>query len=638
MKKTKNFFSRFYLGLVLLFFYLPILYVVVFSFNDSKSLTNFTGFSLQWYERMFNDRTMMEAIGYTVIIAVIATIVSTVIGTITAIGLSKSKRILRDVVLQINDLPMLNPDIVTAIGLMLLFTSLNVETGFWTLLLAHIIFCIPYVILSIMPKIRQLDNNLAEAALDLGATPWQALIQVIVPQIMPGIVSGALIAFTMSFDDFVISFFTTGPGVNNISTLVYAQSKRINPSINALSAMIVLVVTVVLILVNVVPIIKEKQAAKRPVDAEMKTSKPLIPLVAGITCAALVVCLFGFQMLSKSSSTSDKDPMSLYGCNVLNVYNAGEYIGEEVNSKFEEEYNVRINYSMFASNEEMYTKLMGGSKYDVLIPSDYMIERLIDEDLIQPLDKARITNWSNIYSGILNQAFDPNSDYSVPYFWGTVGILYNHNNVDPSDVESQGYNILHNEKYKGKVFVYDSERDSFMMAFKALGYSMNTENSDEIQEAYQWLLEMDDKVSPAYVTDEVIDAMLNGERDIAVVYSGDAAYILSENEEMSFYMPESGTNFWVDAMVIPSNSECAELAHEYINFMVREDIAYENSSFVGYASNVESVLEQMTAPGGDYEGNEAYLVRVGYEKDEVFRHNEKLKKTLSDLWIKVKNR
>ncbi|MBR5207566.1 MAG: ABC transporter permease, partial [Erysipelotrichaceae bacterium] len=237
MKKTKGFFSRFYLALVLLFFYLPILYVVVFSFNDSKSLTNFTGFSLQWYERMFNDRTMMEAIGYTVIIAVIATIVSTIIGTITAIGLSKSKRILRDVVLQINDLPMLNPDIVTAIGLMLLFTSLNVETGFWTLLLAHIIFCIPYVILSIMPKIRQLDNNLAEAALDLGATPWQALIQVIVPQIMPGIVSGALIAFTMSFDDFVISFFTTGPGVNNISTLVYAQSKRINPFINALSAM-----------------------------------------------------------------------------------------------------------------------------------------------------------------------------------------------------------------------------------------------------------------------------------------------------------------------------------------------------------------------------------------------------------------
>ena len=293
---------------------------------------------------------------------------------------------------------------------------------------------------------------------------------------------------------------------------------------------------------------------------------------------------------------------------------------------------------MFASNEEMYTKLMGGSRYDVLIPSDYMIERLIDEDLVQPIDKSLITNWDNLYPGVLNQDFDKNNDYSVPYFWGTVGILYNHNTVDLEDVESQGYNILHNEKYKGKVFVYDSERDSFMMAFKALGYSMNTEDPDEIQEAYQWLLEMDKLVSPAYVTDEVIDAMMNGERDIAVVYSGDAAYILSENEDMSFYMPESGTNCWVEAMVIPANSECAVLAHEYIIFMLREDIAYENSSFVGYASNVESVLTQMTEAGGDFEGNEAYLVRVGYEKDEVFRHNEKLKKTLSDLWIKVKNR
>lgn len=638
MKKKKNWFSRFYLGIILAFFYLPILYVIVFSFNDSKSLTNFTGFSLQWYERMFSDRTMMEAIAYTVIIAVIATIVSTVIGTITAIGLSKSKRILRDVVLQINDLPMLNPDIVTAIGLMLLFTSLNVKTGFWTLLLSHIIFCIPYVILSIMPKIRQLDNNLAEAALDLGATPWQALIQVIVPQIMPGIVSGALIAFTMSFDDFVISFFTTGPGVNNISTLVYAQSKRINPSINALSAMIVLVVTIVLILVNVVPIIKEKQAAKRPMDAEMKTRKSAVPMVAGITAVSLAVCLFSYQQLTKSQGNSEVDAMALYGCNVLNVYNAGEYIGESVNTQFEEEYNVRINYSMFASNEEMYTKLLGGSQYDVLIPSDYMIERLISEDLVQYLDKSLITNWSNLYDGVLNQAYDPNNDYSVPYFWGTVGILYNHNNVDVEDVESQGYNILHNEKYKGKVFVYDSERDSFMMAFKALGYSMNTENENEIMEAYQWLLDMDDLVSPAYVTDEVIDAMVNGERDIAVVYSGDAAYILSENEDMSFYMPESGTNFWVDAMVIPANSQCSELAHEYINFMLRDEIAYENSSFVGYASSNANVLAQMTAAGGEYEGNEAYLPRVGYERDEVFRNNEKLKKTLSDLWIKVKNR
>lgn len=635
MKKNKSLLSRFYLAIVLLFFYLPILYVVVFSFNDSRSLTHFTGFSFQWYEKMFSDRTMMEAIYYTALIAVIATAVSTVIGTIAAIGLSKSKRIVRDVVLQINDLPMLNPDIVTAIGLMLLFTSLSVETGFWTLLLSHIIFCIPYVILSIMPKLRQLDNNLAEAALDLGATPWQALTKVIVPQIMPGIISGALIAFTMSFDDFIISFFTTGPGVNNISTLVYAQSKRINPSINALSSMIVLVVTVILIIVNVIPIFREKQLKKMEESGEFKKS-PLQPWILAAACAALVVGLVAFG--NSNSSKGEIDPMKTYGCNVLNVYNTGEYIGEEVNAKFEELYNVKINYSMFASNEELYTKLMGGSRYDVLVPSDYMIERLIDEDMLQPLDKSLIPNMANLADDVLDLPYDPDNVYSAPYFWGTVGILYNHNNVDAEDVERLGYNLLHEEKYRGKVFVYDSERDSFMMAFKALGYSMNTEDENEIQEAYQWLLEMDEKVDPSYVTDEVIDAMLNGEKDIAVVYSGDAAYILAENEDMSFYMPESGTNLWVDAMVIPANASCSALAHEYINFILSDEISYENSSYVGYASSNKNVLEQMVSEGGEFEGNEAYMPRLGYEKDEVFRHNDVLKKKLADLWIKVKNR
>lgn len=255
----KKFFSKAYLIAILAFFYLPILYVVVFSFNESKSLSNFTGFSFRWYEQMFANRTMMESIYYTVVIAVLATIISTIVGTLAAIGLSKSRRIIKETVIQVNNLPMLNPEIVTAIGLMLFFTSLNIQFGFMTLLLAHIIFCIPYVMLSIMPKLRQLDDNLAEAALDLGCTPFQALVKVIIPQIMPGIVSGALIAFTMSFDDFVISYFVTGPGINNISTYVYSSVKRINPSVNALSTIIVVAITIVLIVVNVIPLIKERK-------------------------------------------------------------------------------------------------------------------------------------------------------------------------------------------------------------------------------------------------------------------------------------------------------------------------------------------------------------------------------------------
>lgn len=257
-KPKKNLFAKIYLLLIILFFYLPILYVIVFSFNDSKSLSNFTGFSLQWYEAMFKNRAMMESVYYSTVIAVIATVVSTIVGTIASIGLSKSNRVIKELVTQANNLPMLNPDIVTAIGLMLFFSTLGIKTGFMTMLIAHIIFCIPYVMLSINPKLRQLDENIAEAALDLGCTPFQALYKVIIPQIKEGIISGALVAFMMSFDDFVISYFTTGPGINNISTYVYSTTKRINPSVNALSSMIVLAVTVVLILVNVVPMLSRE--------------------------------------------------------------------------------------------------------------------------------------------------------------------------------------------------------------------------------------------------------------------------------------------------------------------------------------------------------------------------------------------
>ena len=244
-KPITRFFSSFYLVLVLLFVYLPIIYLVLFSFNEGKSQTNFTGFSLRWYENMFGDRTMLEAISVTLIIAVVSTVVSTVVGTVAAIGLSKAKRIVRAAVLEINNLPVLNPDIVTAIGLMLLFIS----------------FCTPFVILSVMPKLRQLDDNVAEAALDLGATPVKALTRVIIPQIYPAIISGALIAFSMSLDDFVVSYFNAGAGINTISMYVYSM-KRYNLSVNALATLIVVVVALILILANLVPYLKDKKAQK----------------------------------------------------------------------------------------------------------------------------------------------------------------------------------------------------------------------------------------------------------------------------------------------------------------------------------------------------------------------------------------
>lgn len=631
MKKKTSVGSKIILTLTMLFFYLPILYIIVFSFNDSRSLTKFSGFSLRWYEKMFADSTMMEAVLYTVIIAVIATVVATVVGTITAIGLSKSRKVVQKMVERINDLPVMNPDIVTAISLLMFFSVLTVKKGFGTLLIAHIMFCIPYVMLSVTPKLRSLDPNLIDAAMDLGATPFQALTKVIVPQIKPGIISGALIAFTMSFDDFVISYFTTGNGVNNISILVYTMSKRVNPSINALSTIVILLITLVLGVVNIVPIVREKR------EKDGKSSRAVSRKAMAAVAAVLVLAVVGGTVgASLSQQHKSAAAVEKYGSNVLKLYLPGEYLGENVISDFEKQYGVRVIVENFDSNEMMYTKLMAGDRYDVIIPSDYMIERLMNEDFLQPLDKSMIPNMENMSDAVLGMSYDPDNTYSIPYFWGSVGLVYNHENVDPAVIESEGWEVLRNTDYAGHIYIYDSERDSFMMAFKALGYSMNTEDPNEINDAYEWLLQMNNTMSPVYVTDEVIDGMMNGYKDIAVVYSGDAAVVLDENEDMSFYMPSQGTNIWCDAMVIPANAENPKLAHEFINYMLTYEAAFDNTETVGYTSPNAEVFEEMTSSEDLYAENAAYLPRSGYEKDEMFHDNQVLMRELSKLWIKVK--
>ena len=631
MKKKTSVGSKIILTLTMLFFYLPILYIIVFSFNDSRSLTKFSGFSLRWYEKMFADSTMMEAVLYTVIIAIIATVVATVVGTITAIGLSKSRKVVQKMVERINDLPVMNPDIVTAISLLMFFSVLTVKKGFGTLLIAHIMFCIPYVMLSVTPKLRSLDPNLIDAAMDLGATPFQALAKVIVPQIKPGIVSGALIAFTMSFDDFVISYFTTGNGVNNISILVYTMSKRVNPSINALSTIVILLITLVLGVVNIVPIVREKR--EKDGKSSRAVSRKAMAAVAAVLVLAVVGGTVGARLSQQHKSAA---AVEKYGSNVLKLYLPGEYLGENVISDFEKQYGVRVIVENFDSNEMMYTKLMAGDRYDVIIPSDYMIERLMNEDFLQPLDKSMIPNMENMSDAVLGMSYDPDNTYSIPYFWGSVGLVYNHENVDPAVIESEGWEVLRNTDYAGHIYIYDSERDSFMMAFKALGYSMNTEDPNEINDAYEWLLQMNNTMSPVYVTDEVIDGMMNGYKDIAVVYSGDAAVVLDENEDMSFYMPSQGTNIWCDAMVIPQNAENPKLAHEFINYMLTYEAAFDNTETVGYTSPNAEVFEEMTSSEDLYADNAAYLPRSGYDKDEMFHDNQTLMRELSKLWIKVK--
>ena len=621
MSKDKRVLGKVGMALLLVFFYAPILFMIIFSFNSSKSLTHFTGFSLRWYEAMLKNHGMMESLYVTIIVALLATIISTIVGTITAIGLSKSKKVLRAFVSQVNDFPIMNPEIVTAIGLMLLFITFQIEKGFVTLLLAHIAFCIPYVILSIMPKIKSLDPNLADAAMDLGATPCQALVKVIVPQIMPGIVSGALIAFTMSFDDFVISYFVTGQGVKNLSIMVYTMSKRINPSVNAISTVVVLLITITLIIVNVLPMIRKKTSPS-------KQNKPWKWVVAGVVVVGLVASLFG---LNKSAGSQP------YEGQTLHVYNWGEYTGENIISGFEELTGAKVIMDNFDSNEQMYIKVANGDAYDVLVPSDYMIQRMMQEKMLQKLEpETRKECLGELVDAIKGLPYDPKNEYSIPYFWGTVGIVYDKTKVSEEDLEKDGWDIFLDQKFKGDIYLYDSERDSFMMALKALGYSMNTTSQDELNDAYNWLIQCVQTMDPEIVTDEIIDNMAQARKALGLIYSGDAAYVMSENENIGFYMPKSGTNLWSDAMVIPKNAKNPKLANEFIRYITSYDAAMDNSSYVGYTSPNKEVMEELGGKGGDYDGINAYTPRAGYDKDEVFQYDETTRKIIADLWSRVK--
>lgn len=624
MKRKLSIGPKLYIGLMFAFFYLPILVTMFFSFNSSKSLTSFSGFSLRWYEKLVTDSNILSAVYVSVSIALIATLISTILGTITAIGLSKSKKVLREWLLNVNNMPIMNPEIVTAIGLMILFTSARMERGYITMLLAHIAFCTPYVIVSVYPKVRAMDHNLADAAMDLGATPYQALTKVILPMLKPGIFAGMLLAFTMSIDDFVISYFVTGNGVSNISIVVYNMTKRTNPTINALSTILILVVVVVLVLVELIPKILKKRRSGQVVMENAKSGVRKKVLLTGCVAAAVVVIIFCINNF-----------MGMNQKNVLRVYNSGEYIDTELIERFEKENDCQVVYETFDSNETMYTKLQSGSEYDILVPSDYMIERLIKEKYLQKVDWTKITNKNKIMPKLLKGNFDKGSRYTVPYYWGTVGILYNKNKVDKEDLK-QGWEILRNKKYQGKLYMYDSERDSFMIALKALGYSMNTHDKGQLQEAYQWLIEQQETMNPVYVGDDVMDNMISGNKDMAVVYSGDGAYIISENEDMGFFVPEQGSNVWTDAMVITKYCENTDLAHKFMDFFLQEDVAIQNTEYIGYDSAVKSVYEYYRDE--EYEGNPGCAPDTSNPKNEEFRYQEReIKEYCASLWTKVKS-
>jgi len=623
MKKMKPF-EKIYLGIILLFMYAPILTLIVLSFNKSKSRSRWGGFTFNWYIRLFSDSAVLNALANTLIIALIATVIATFIGTLTTVALVGLNRKTRAVIMGITNIPMINAEIVTGISLMILFRVLHFQTGFITVLIAHITFNIPYVMLSVLPRMKTISPSVYEAALDLGAEPWYAFRKTILPDLAPAILSGALMAFTMSIDDFIITYFTKGSGFDTLSTKIYNEVKRgIQPEIYALSAIIFLVVMVLILLSNRA---KARQPQKRELsEKEMKTRRTLTLVFGAVGGLGIIylALLFG-GVFTKHS-------------NQVFVYNAGEYIDPEVIEMFQQETGIEVVYDEFETNEIMYAKIAADpSAYDVLCPSDYMIAKLISLDMLDPLDYALLPNaiehiGEQYYRS--SETFDPGNEYAIPYMWGTIGILYNKTMVeDPVN----SWDILWNPKYAGEILMQDSIRDAFMIPLVRNHFSMNSVDPAEIEIATQDLIAQAPLVQ-AYVIDQVRDKMIGNEAALGVIYSGEAIYTQRENSDLEYVIPDEGSNVWIDSWVITKDARNKENAHAWIDFLCRPEIALMNFDFITYS--IPNTTAREMIEDEDIRNSEiAFPPEEVLERCDTFIYlGEEGDRLYSEAWKKVKS-
>ena len=623
----RKYLQKIYLALIFILLYAPIVTLVVLSFNQSKTRAKWGGFTLKWYKELFQNEQIMSAFYTTLIIAFVSAAIATIIGTAAAIAIQGMKQKWKTMYMGLTNIPMMNAEIVMGVSLMLLFIAFHMTLGFGTILIAHITFNIPYVILSVSPKLKQTNRYTYEVAMDLGASPVKAFFKVVFPDIVPGVLSGFMLAFTMSLDDFVITHFTKGPGIDTLSTKIYTEVRKgIKPEIYALSTIMFVTVLSLLILVNYSPKEEEETTARKKVRRPSKVKKIIIRRVIPVTICILFIG-GGFYYAEESGVVNDDK---------LVVYNWGEYIDPEVLTIFEEETGINVVYEEFETNEILYPKVSSGAiAYDVVCPSDYMIQRMIENDLLTEINFDNIPNIKNIGKQYMEQSrqFDPENKYSVPYCWGTVGILYNKTMVD-EPVDS--WSILWNPKYKDNILMQDSVRDAFGATLKYLGYSLNSTDLDELTEAKNLLIEQKPLVQ-AYVIDQVRDKMIGNEAALGVIYSGEAIYTQKENPNLEYVIPKEGSNIWIDSWVIPKNAEHKENAEKFINFLCRPDIALMNFEYITYSTPNEAAREliedesirnsEIAFPDLSKYDNLETFQYLGTEADQVY----------GDLWNKVKS-
>ena len=637
-------FSKIYIAIILAFLFAPIAVLIFFSFNSGSSTSVFDGFSLRWYAELFRNSEILDALKNSLILAVSSSAIATVVGTAAAFGIHHMKnKWLKRSVMTTTNIPMMNPEIITGISLMFLFVfvgtfvGLQTKLSFWTMLIAHVTFCLPYVILNVLPKFKQMDKSLPEAALDLGCTPLQSFFKVQLPAILPGVFTGMIMAFTMSLDDFVISYFTSGVDFQTLPVLIYSMTKKnVKPTIYALSTIIFFIMLVLLLLSNrekgseerlEAKRIKEEKKRKEAILRAQKTGKPIkvkpvsaekatapkrysnnFAKIIALGCVLAIILTFCVVFTIFSEETV-----------VLNVYNWGEYISDgsgdsydtnrefELYCKNELGLNVKVNYITYTSNEDLYAKLSSDAvSYDVIIPSDYMVDRLRKEGKLAEINFDNVPNYKNVISEEFQCLYyDPDNKYSVPYTYGMVGIIYDANIVDEADIG--GWELMWNSKYSNKIVQFNNSRDAFATAFYKLGIDVNTTNTSDWNRGLTEL-QKQKPLLKKLVMDEIFNMMESGEASIGAYYAGDYLTMVenqSSNVDLQFYYPEN-TNLFIDAMCIPTCTQNKDLAEKYINFMLSDDAAIANAEYISYAS-----------PHSNVYNSEVYKNNMGEDAIEI---------------------
>ncbi|GFZ32011.1 spermidine/putrescine ABC transporter permease [Clostridium zeae] len=611
MKKKKgNILKISYAFLMYMFLYVPIMVLIAFSFNSSKLNVVWTGFTFKWYQSLIHNAGILEAVKNSFIIAIVSTIISVVIGTLASVGLYRyefrGKKIL-DTILYI---PLVIPEIVMGISLLAFFSIVKMDLGRLSLIIAHVTFSVAYVVAVVRTRLDGFDKAVEEAAMDLGASAFKTFFYVTLPIIMPGVIAGGLLAFTLSLDDVIISFFVAGPGSVTLPLKIFSMVKfGVTPEINALST-IILLFTVIIIVLSVV---------MRNVNLSMKR-------VGGILTAIFVLVgssSYGVWAYAKAN----EEPQQ-----VLNVFNWSEYLPQSVIDKFEQTYNIKVNYSTFSSNEEMLAKLMaGGGQYDIAVASDFMVEILKKQNLIQPMNTEALPNLKNIGSQFLNLPFDEGNKYSVPYMWLAGIIAYDGSKVPDGTITS--YADLWKPEFKNSLTVLDDERAIIGMTLKRLGYSLNETSPEALKKAKEELKKLQPNIK-SYDSDSPKTSLINGESKVIFAWGAEASLARRDNPNVKYVIPKEGLFLQQDNFVIPQGAKNVKAAEQFINFIMEPEISAEISQYFPYGNPNTSAYP--------YIGDKIMKDEAVYPPDDEVKKGEYLKDIgdhvteFDKIWSEVK--